>query len=112
MSRDLSLFLDDILSSIAKIKRFTANMSQAELVEDERTFDAVALNLQIIGEAVKNIPDNIRESYPQIEWRKIAGLRDFIAHAYFILDDEIIWDVIQTKLQPLEDCILLIKASL
>jgi uncharacterized protein with HEPN domain len=63
-------------------------------------------------EAVKNIPDDLREAYPQIEWRKIAGLRDFIAHAYFMLDDEIIWDVIQTKLQPLEECILLIKDNL
>ncbi len=87
-------------------------MSQAELVEDERTFDAVALNLQIIGEAVKNISDDVRVAYPQIEWRKIAGLRDFIAHAYFMLDDEIIWDVIQTKLQPLKECVLLIKANL
>ncbi|MEM9808425.1 MAG: DUF86 domain-containing protein [Cyanobacteria bacterium P01_D01_bin.56] len=112
MSRDLSLYLNDILSSIAKIKRFTANMSQTELTEDERTFDAVALNLQIIGEAVKNIPEDLRETYPQIEWRKIAGLRDFIAHAYFMIDDEIIWDVIQTKLQPLEKCVLLMKTNL
>ena len=112
MSRDVSLYLNDILSSIAKIERFTINMSQAELVEDERTFDAVALNLQIIGEAVKNISDDVRVAYPQIEWRKIAGLRDFIAHAYFMLDDEIIWDVIQTKLQPLKECVLLIKANL
>jgi uncharacterized protein with HEPN domain len=112
VSRDLTLYLEDILNSIAKIERYTTGMTQATLVEDERTFDAVALNLQIIGEAVKNIPDDRREAYPQIEWRKIAGLRDFIAHAYFSLDDEIIWDVIQNKLNDLRDCILQMKNDL
>lgn len=67
MSRDLRLYLNDIFHSIAKIKRYTTGMTQANLVEDDRTFDAVALNLQIIGEAVKAIPDERRQGYPQIE---------------------------------------------
>ncbi|MEL6351309.1 MAG: DUF86 domain-containing protein [Cyanobacteria bacterium J06627_28] len=112
MSRDLTLYLEDILKSVDKIERYTNGLSQQEMVEDERTFDAVALNLQIIGEAVKHIPDAYREIYPQIEWRKIAGMRDFIAHVYFSLDDEIIWDVVQNKLNDLKNCILLMKSNL
>ena len=112
MSRNLALYLDDILTSIGKIERYTANMTREAFVADERTFDAVAHNLQVLGEAVKNIPDDVRDRYPQIEWRKIAGLRDILAHAYFAIDDEIIWDIVQTKLNALRDCITTMKADL
>jgi len=112
MSRNLALYCDDILTSISKIDRYTANLTPETFVADERTFDAVAYNLQIIGEAVKNIPDHLRDRHPQIEWRKIAGLRDILAHAYFAVDDEIIWDIIQTKLAELRDCIATLKADL
>jgi uncharacterized protein with HEPN domain len=111
MSRNLILYLDDILISIAKIERYTANMNQSSFVADERTIDAVSHNLQIIGEAVKKIPAELRDRYPQIAWRKIAGLRDTIAHAYFTIDDEIIWDIVETKLAELGDCVAIIKAD-
>jgi uncharacterized protein with HEPN domain len=63
-------------------------MTPETFIADERTLDAVAYNLQIIGEAVKNIPEQLRDRHPQIEWRKIAGLRDILAHAYFAINDE------------------------
>jgi uncharacterized protein with HEPN domain len=112
MSRNLKLYLGDILTSIEKIERYTANMNQSSFMADERTIDAVSHNLQIIGEAVKKIPTELRESNPQIEWRKIAGLRDTIAHAYFSIDDEIIWDIVETKLTQLRDCIAIINANI
>jgi uncharacterized protein with HEPN domain len=112
MSRNLILYLDDILSSIEKIKRYTANMNLDSFIADERTVDAVSLNLQIIGEAVKKMPSELRDRYPQIEWRKIAGLRDAIAHAYFSIDDEIIWDIVETKLTDLHDCVVVIKTDI
>ncbi len=80
-------------------------MSYEQLIADELTFDAVVFNLQIIDEAVKNIPSEIRDRYPQIEWRKIAGLRDIIAHAYFTIDDQIVWDIIENKLLDLHKMI-------
>jgi len=89
MSRNLALYLDDILTSVNKIERYTTNLTRESFAADERTFDAVAYNLQMIGEAVKNIPDHLRDRYPQIEWRKIAGLRDILAHAYFSIDANI-----------------------
>jgi uncharacterized protein with HEPN domain len=112
MSRNLILYLDDILSSIEKIERYTANMNLDSFIADERTVDAVSLNLQIIGEAVKKMPSELRDRYPQIEWRKIAGLRDAIAHAYFSIDDEIIWDIVETKLTDLRDCVVVIKTDI
>ena len=111
MSRNLRLYLSDILTSISKIKRYTAGMSYEQLIADELTFDAVVHNLQIIGEAVKNIPSEIRDRYPQVEWRKMAGLRDVIAHAYFTIDDQIVWDIVQNKLDDLHQKIQQIIAE-
>ncbi len=101
VSRSLRLYLEDILQSGDKILRFTKNMTFEEFLADERTFDAVARNLQIIGEAIKSIPLEVRSQYPEIEWRKITGLRDILAHAYFSIDEEVIWDIIQNKISDL-----------
>lgn len=97
MSRDLQLYLTDILVACEKVLRYTNGMTFEQFIADDRTFDAVIRNLQIIGEAVKNIPTNMRERSPEIEWRKIAGLRDILAHTYFQIENEIIWDVVQSK---------------
>ena len=70
MSRDLSLYLDDILVSIDKIQRYTANLMRSEFIADERTFDAVIRNLEIIGEAVKNIPPTVRV---RVAWRSLIS---------------------------------------
>jgi len=77
-------------------------MSYDEFVEDEKTYDAVVRNLEIIGEAAKNVPEDIRVRCPGIEWRKIAGLRDVIAHEYFGIDNDILWDIIQNKVESLQ----------
>jgi uncharacterized protein with HEPN domain len=72
-------------------------MACEDFIRDERTYDAVVRNLQIIGEVVKNVPREFRDKYKQIEWRKIAGLRNILAHAYFSLEDETLWDVVENK---------------
>lgn len=77
-------------------------MSPEALARDERTLDAVIRNLEVIGEAVKLIPAEVREEHEQINWNKIAGLRDILIHRYFGIDVEIIWDVVQNKIPPLE----------
>lgn len=101
MSRNIRLYLEDILASAVKVLRYTQGMTFEEFLTDERTFDAVCRNLQIIGEAVKNVPSEIRDRYPEVEWRKIAGLRDVLAHTYFSLENEILWDIVQNKVPPL-----------
>jgi uncharacterized protein with HEPN domain len=93
--------LEDILVSGAKVLRYTQGMTWVEFVADEKTYDAVVRNLQIIGEAVKNIPAEVRDKYPEVEWRKIAGLRDILAHAYFSLENETLWDIVENKVSPL-----------
>lgn len=101
MSRDYKVYLEDILIAIDKIAEFTAGLSRRQFAEDAKTFDAVARNLEIIGEAAKNVPDEIRAESPQLEWRKVGGLRDILIHHYFGVDPDIIWDIVQNKLPQL-----------
>lgn len=98
MSRDYRVYLDDIVAAIDKIAEFTKGISQEQFLEDTKTFDAVIRNLEIVGEAVKKIPKEVRCQYAEIEWRKVAGLRDLLIHEYFAVDTDIIWDVVTNKL--------------
>ena len=105
MPRDFKLYLEDILEAVARIERYTAGQSFQQFSHDEKTVDAVVRNLEVIGEAVKRIPEEIRQKHPSMEWRKIAGLRDILVHEYFGIDAEIIWDIVQNKLPLLEQSV-------
>jgi uncharacterized protein with HEPN domain len=110
MSRDYRLYLDDIQASVEKILRYTRGLSFDAFVEDNKTFDAVVLNLEIIGEAAKNVPDSVKSKYPEVDWRRIAGLRDIIAHGYFGLNEHILWDLVQNRVPELQEQIRIILA--
>ena len=101
MSRSALLLLVDIEESCKKIVHYTEGMDRDPLFADEMRFDAVLFNLHVIGEAVKKLPTDLREKYQDIAWREIAGLRDFVAHAYFALDLDILWDAIRRDIPPL-----------
>jgi len=102
MSRSLRLYFEDILSSCHKVSRYTEGIKYEEFIEDDLRLDAVLRNLQIIGEAIKQVPPEIKSRHPTVEWRKIAGLRDILAHAYFSLENEIIWDIVKNKVPLLQ----------
>ena len=102
MSRDPRLYLDDILESCRKVGRYVQGLSKDEAMGNELIVDAVLRNLMVIGEAAKKLPAAWKETYSEIEWRKIAGLRDVVAHEYFQLDEDILWDVVSHKLPQLE----------
>ncbi len=78
-------------------------MTFDEFMEDELIQDGVVRNLEIIGEAVKHIPEDVKKNYPDIEWRKIAGLRDILIHAYFGIDLDVVWDVVKNKIPELKE---------
>lgn len=105
MPRDCRIYLEDILDAVHKVRAYTDGLSKTAFLRDDKTFDAVVRNLEIIGEAAKNIPDTVRADAPGVEWKKIAGLRDILIHEYFGIDGEIVWDIVQHKLPNLETAV-------
>lgn len=101
MSRDSELYRDDIRQACARIARYVGGMTQAQFQADEKTQDAVIRNLEIIGEATKKLPEDIRQKYPDIDWRRIAGLRDILIHHYYQVDLEILWNIAHAKVPEL-----------
>jgi uncharacterized protein with HEPN domain len=105
MPRDYKVFLEDILEAIQKVRDYTDGLSLKAFTADAKTFDAVIRNLEIIGEAVKQIPEDIRSLRPEVEWKRVGRLRDILIHQYFGVDAQIVWDIVQNKLTPLEQAI-------
>jgi len=102
MPRDYKAYLEDIVQAAQKISRYISGLSLQTFSADEKTIDAVVRNLEVIGEAVRNIPADIIERYSEIEWRRIAGLRNILIHEYFAISMKIIWDIVTNKLPILE----------
>ena len=100
--RDYRLYLDDILESCNKIRRYTDGMSFDEFVSDFKTQDAVVRNFEIVGEAAKRLPENIKSKYEGIEWAKLIGFRNILIHDYFGVKLETVWNAIQEKIPILE----------
>lgn len=87
--------MDDILASIANVEQYTKELSFEEFVHDRKTIDAVVRNLEIIGEAAKNLPEEITAQYPKIPWNRIISMRNKVIHEYFGVDVDILWKTIQ-----------------
>ncbi|MBS3086150.1 DUF86 domain-containing protein [Candidatus Pacearchaeota archaeon] len=109
MKRDINLFIQDILENIKDIESFSKGLNKEKFENDKLKQNAVIRSLEIIGEATKNIPDSFRKRYPKIPWRKIAGFRDILSHAYFGVSMDRIWNIIEIDLQKLKKEISKIK---
>lgn len=102
MRRNLKVYFEDILKAILNIEEYVGNLGFDEFEENKMVRDAVIRNLEIIGEAAKNIPGEVKQEYPEIEWREIAGLRDILVHRYFEVNTRILWDIVKNKLPDLK----------
>lgn len=93
--------LKDIIEAVDRIQRYVGDMPLEEFIANTEKQDAVVRNLEIIGEAVKNLSPDLRERHSDVEWAKIAAMRDRLVHHYFGVNWIILWDVVQERLSPL-----------
>ena len=103
------VYIKHILDEIEFLKVQSRNLEFAYLMQDEVLKRAIPRSLEIIGEAAKNLSEQLKEKYPDIDWKKIAGMRDKLIHAYFGISWEIVWDVLENKLPEIEKTINSIK---
>jgi uncharacterized protein with HEPN domain len=93
--------VEHILEAIGKIQRYTAGLSEANFAEQGMTVDAVIRNFQVIGEAVRHVPNEVQAHYPEIPWSLMQGMRHILVHDYYAVKLDIVWRTIQQSLPPL-----------
>jgi uncharacterized protein with HEPN domain len=100
--RDRSLYLKDILNAVESIETFMAGMDFEAFRTDDKTASAVIRKLEVIGEAVKQLPEEVRQRYPDIPWKQVAGMRDKLIHFYFGVEPALIWQTVNNRLPALK----------
>lgn len=100
--RGAKLYLEDIRNSIRKIESYTSNLSFDEFKKDTLIIDAVVRNLTIIGEAARNMPEEIKSKNPKVAWKEAIGMRNKVTHEYFGVDEDILWKTIKEDLPILK----------
>jgi uncharacterized protein with HEPN domain len=98
MKRDYRLYIDDILEAITKIETYIKRASFDTFSKDSKTIDAVVRNFQIIGEAAKHIPEEIRKKYQHVPWKEMAGMRDKLTHEYYGVKLDVVWETLKKRL--------------
>jgi len=102
VNRDMRLYIQDILESIEAIEEYVQSTTEEQFYRNRQVQDAVLRRLEIIGEAVKNLDEDFRNRYPEIPWKKVAGLRDVLIHEYFGVSLKRVWRVIKIDLVDLK----------
>jgi len=98
MTRNYKIYLKDILKSMESIEEFVENLTFQNFRGDDKTTSAVIRKFEIVGEATKKIPQEIRKKYPKIPWKEMAGMRDRLIHFYFGIDYKLVWDTIKKRI--------------
>lgn len=103
MKKEPAIFLRHILESIELIEKRTRNVNRKRFMEDIDLQDAVIRRLEVIGEAVRNLPKEFRQKYSKINWQNPAGMRDTLIHGYFEVDLDVVWDTVLNDLPPFKE---------
>ena len=112
MIKEEKMFIEHILENIKDIEEFSKEMNLEKFLKDTLRRKAIIRSLEIIGEAVKNLPIEFLNKYPHVEWKNLAGLRDKLIHHYFGLKLDIVWEAVKKDIPELKQSIIKIKRDL
>jgi len=111
VKKDLLVFIEHILESINAIEEYSDGVTKDQFIDSRQIHDSIIRRIEIIGEAVKNIPLTFRNKYNHIPWKAIAGMRDKIVHEYFSIDYDLTWEVVVREIPDLKKEILKIQKA-
>jgi len=112
MKKEPKIFIEHILQCIEHLEQYLKGITKTEFLDSVQLQDAVIRRIEIIGEAVKNIPKQVKNKYPDIAWKEIAGMRDILIHEYFGVDLELTWKAAKKDVRNLKSKILKVKKDL
>ncbi len=112
MKKDARIFIEHVLESIVLIEKYLEGKSRGDFLNSIQLQDSIIRRIEIIGEAIRSIPDDIKVNHPDIPWKEIAGMRDILIHKYFGIDLELTWEVIIRDIPSLKEKLLQIKGDL
>lgn len=101
MSREWRLYVADMKACCQRIAEYTAGLDREGFLSRRLVYDATLRNLELLGEAARNVPEKARALAPEISWRRIVGVRNVLIHGYLGIDDDIIWDIVRNEVEKL-----------
>lgn len=101
IDRDIRDYINDLIEACEDILAFTEGMSYSDFANDKKTVNAVIRSLEIIGEATKKLPASLKERYPKVPWKQMAGMRNKLIHEYFGVDKQMVWKVVEEHIRDL-----------
>jgi len=111
MLREWKLYFDDLLGSCEKVMSYSHGLSREQFEANGLNYDATLWNVQLYGEAARNIPEEIRKQMPEVPWRELIGMRNRLAHGYFGINNEILWRVVAEETPKLRKALQNIRHS-